>query len=154
MVALVTGGASGLGHATVKRLTKLGSKVVFCDLSTSKGHEIAKESGENVTYVPANVCKEEDVQNVLNEIERLHGRLNVVVNCAGLADAHPTYNFNKSRARELSEFHHILKVIFAVNIITIDFGLFHHFIVEFHILDKCIRTTKRKSISSEASRSK
>lgn len=117
-MALVTGGASGLGHATVKRLTKLGSKVVFCDLSTSQGHEIAQQCGEGVTYVPADVCKEDDVQNVLNEIVRLHGRLNVVVNCAGIAAAHPTYNFNKSVPRDLKQFQHILKVSLSKIIIN------------------------------------
>lgn len=109
-MALVTGGASGLGHATVKRLIKLGSKVVFCDLATSKGQEVAQQCGEGVTYIPADVCNEEDVQNVFNEIERLHGRLNVVVNCAGQAVAHPTYNFNKSRPRELKSFRQIFNV--------------------------------------------
>lgn len=106
----MTGGASGLGHATVSRLTKLGTKVVFCDLPTSKGQEIAQQFGDNVTYVPANVSKEIDVQNVIDEIERLHGRLNVVVNCAGLSDAHPIYNFNRERPRSLTGFQNILAV--------------------------------------------
>lgn len=113
LVTLVTGGASGLGHATVNRFIKLGSKVVICDLPTSKGHEIAEQCGEDVTYIPANVTKEDDVQNLMNEIERLHGQLNVVVNCAGIANAHPTYNFNKERPRDFADFKKILAVSLA-----------------------------------------
>lgn len=54
-MSLVTGGASGLGRATVERLAQQGGKVVLCDLATSKGNEIAKELGENVVFVPVNV---------------------------------------------------------------------------------------------------
>lgn len=52
---MVTGGASGLGRATVERLVKLGSRVVLCDLPTSKGNEVAKEIGDNVTFAPVDV---------------------------------------------------------------------------------------------------
>ena len=54
-VSLVTGGASGLGRATVERFARNGGKVVLCDLATSKGHEVAKEIGDNVVYVPVDV---------------------------------------------------------------------------------------------------
>lgn len=52
---MVTGGASGLGKATVERLVNLGSKVVLCDLPTSKGAEVAKSFGENVAFAPVDV---------------------------------------------------------------------------------------------------
>lgn len=106
----MTGGASGFGRATVEHFRKLGSKIVFCDLATSNGAAIAKDLGENVSFVPANVTKENDVGNVINEIERLHGRLNVVVNCAGIAYAHLMYNFKKDRPRDLHHFDPVLKV--------------------------------------------
>lgn len=94
---------------------KQGSKVVFCDLLTSSGHETAKEFGDTVTFVPANVVQEHDVQNVIDEIERLHGRLDIVVNCAGLCDSHPIHNFNKGRSRFLEGFKNILAVSVALN---------------------------------------
>lgn len=109
-MALVTGGASGLGRSTVARLTKLGTRVVFCDLQTSAGDQIAKEFGENVTYIPANVTNAHDVQNVIDEIDRIHGRLDVVVNCAGIANAHTTYNFKKNQTRNITTFDQVLKV--------------------------------------------
>jgi 3-hydroxyacyl-CoA dehydrogenase/3-hydroxy-2-methylbutyryl-CoA dehydrogenase len=53
---LVTGGASGLGKATVERLVQQGSRVVLCDLQSSKGHEVAKTIGEDkVIFAPVNV---------------------------------------------------------------------------------------------------
>lgn len=54
-MSLVTGGASGLGKATVERLLQQGNRVVLCDLPSSKGNEIAKELGDNVLFAPVNV---------------------------------------------------------------------------------------------------
>lgn len=55
-MSLVTGGASGLGKATVERLIRQGGRVVLCDLPTSKGSEVAKELGDkDVVFVPVDV---------------------------------------------------------------------------------------------------
>ena len=55
IVGLVTGGASGLGRATVERLVRQGGRAVICDLQTSKGHEVAKEFGDSAVFVPTDV---------------------------------------------------------------------------------------------------
>jgi len=56
-VALVTGGASGLGRGTVERFIKQGAKVVIADLPTSKGKTVADELGEaNAVFAPTDVC--------------------------------------------------------------------------------------------------
>jgi len=55
VIAIVTGGASGLGRATVARLVRNGARVTIADLPTSKGDDVAKELGERCTFVPANV---------------------------------------------------------------------------------------------------
>lgn len=109
-MTLVTGGASGLGRATVNRFANKGARVIFCDLPTSKGEEVAKEIGNDVKYVPANVTKEEDIKNVLEEIKKNYGKLDVLVNCAGVLNAHVTYNFNEKRARNLEDFVAVLQV--------------------------------------------
>lgn len=56
LVALITGGASGLGKGTVETLINHGLKVVIVDLPSSDGAEVAKYYGENCIFIPANVC--------------------------------------------------------------------------------------------------
>uniref|UniRef100_A0A8B9RSK3 HCD2 dehydrogenase n=1 Tax=Accipiter nisus TaxID=211598 RepID=A0A8B9RSK3_9AVES len=55
LVALVTGGASGLGRATVERLVEQGARVVLLDLPSSSGGQLAKELGERCAFAPADV---------------------------------------------------------------------------------------------------
>ena len=57
VVGLVTGGASGLGRATVERMVKEGGKVTLCDLSTSDGASIAKSLGDNCVFAPTDITK-------------------------------------------------------------------------------------------------
>jgi NAD(P)-dependent dehydrogenase (short-subunit alcohol dehydrogenase family) len=83
-VALVTGGASGLGGATVKELHEAGASVVIVDLPTSDGEVVAKELGERARFAPADVTVEAEVQAAVETAVREFGGLNVVVNCAGV----------------------------------------------------------------------
>ena len=55
-IALVTGGASGLGRAAAARLVRQGASVVIADLPSSRGEEVAREIGGNATFVPTDVC--------------------------------------------------------------------------------------------------
>jgi NAD(P)-dependent dehydrogenase (short-subunit alcohol dehydrogenase family) len=85
-VALVTGGASGLGLATVKALLDHGAQVVILDLPTSKGEVVAKELGDRVRFAAADVTDTETVTAALDVADSL-GPLRIVVNCAGTGDA-------------------------------------------------------------------
>ncbi|TQM04206.1 3-hydroxyacyl-CoA dehydrogenase [Pseudonocardia kunmingensis] len=85
-VALVTGGASGLGLATTKALRAAGARVVILDLPTSAGAERATELGDGVVYAPADVRSEADVTAALDAADAL-GPLRVAVNCAGTGNA-------------------------------------------------------------------
>ena len=85
-VALVTGGASGLGLATTKALLNQGASVVILDLPSSKGEDVAKELGDRVRFAPADVCSEEAVTKAFDLAETL-GPVRIVVNCAGTGDA-------------------------------------------------------------------
>ena len=58
-VCLVTGGASGLGRATVLRFVKRGANVILADLPSSDGENVAKEMGANVVFHPADVRTED-----------------------------------------------------------------------------------------------
>ncbi|XP_046605270.1 3-hydroxyacyl-CoA dehydrogenase type-2 [Neodiprion virginianus] len=124
-VALVTGGGSGLGLATVERFVKQGSKVVIADLATSKSHEIADQLGPSAAFSPTDVRSEEDVKTALNLVKEKFGKLDVVVNCAGIGIAYKTYNFNKKRAHELSDFENVLMVntVGTFNVIRLAAGL-------------------------------
>ena len=85
-VALVTGGASGLGLATVTQLLADGAQVVIVDLPSSNGKAIADELGPKAHFVPTDVTDEEQVQAAV-DAAAARGPLAVVVNCAGIANA-------------------------------------------------------------------
>ena len=82
-VALVTGGASGLGEATTRRLHESGASVVIIDLPSSPGQLLATELGDRVHFSPADVRDEAQVQAAIAAAQEL-GDLRIVVNCAGI----------------------------------------------------------------------
>ena len=82
-VALVTGGASGLGEATVRRLHEGGAAVVIVDLPTSPGAALAEELGDHVVFSPADVRDEAQVLDAIAAAKEL-GELRIVVSCAGV----------------------------------------------------------------------
>ena len=88
--ALVTGGASGLGLATVRRLHAAGARVAILDLPSSAGKTIADELGEGAVFAPGDVTSEEDVAAAVEAAAGL-GTLRIVVNCAGIGNARRTW---------------------------------------------------------------
>jgi NAD(P)-dependent dehydrogenase (short-subunit alcohol dehydrogenase family) len=82
-VAIVTGGASGLGNAAAQRLLSAGARVVLVDLPTSRGEQAAAELGDGARFAPADVTSEADVTAALDLASEL-GTVRVAVNCAGL----------------------------------------------------------------------
>ena len=94
IVALVTGGSSGLGLATVQRLIKQGAKgIVAFDLNFND--QISKSS--NILPIKGDVTSEEDVQKALDQCKQTFGRLDVAVNCAGIGIAERVYHFGKRK---------------------------------------------------------
>ncbi|MGK2286379.1 SDR family NAD(P)-dependent oxidoreductase [Pedomonas sp. V897] len=81
-VAVVTGGASGLGRATVEQIVKAGGKVVIADLPTSDGEAVARDLGPMVRFVPADVTNTDQMNAVFDAAEEM-GTLRAVVHCAG-----------------------------------------------------------------------
>ncbi|MEU5841238.1 3-hydroxyacyl-CoA dehydrogenase [Rhodococcus sp. NPDC047139] len=106
-VAVVTGGASGLGLATVKALLGDGAQVVIIDLPSSNGETIAKELGDRVRFVAADVTDEAAVTEALDVAESL-GPLRVAVNCAGIGNAIKTVS--KKGAFPLDAFKKVVDV--------------------------------------------
>jgi NAD(P)-dependent dehydrogenase (short-subunit alcohol dehydrogenase family) len=82
-VAVVTGGASGLGLATTKRLLDRGASVVVIDL---KGADAVSELGDRAQFVAADVTDPDAVTNALDAAEKI-GPLRINVNCAGIGNA-------------------------------------------------------------------
>ena len=86
-VTLVTGGASGLGQATVRTLVAGGGRVMILDRPDSAGETLVAELGDRVAYTPADVTDEAQVAAaVAGAVERF-GALNAAVNCAGVGIA-------------------------------------------------------------------
>lgn len=80
--AIVTGGASGLGGATVDLLAKAGAKVAIFDLNAELGEAKAKAVGGS--FIKVNVTDESEVEAAIAEAEGLHGKARILVNCAGI----------------------------------------------------------------------
>jgi NAD(P)-dependent dehydrogenase (short-subunit alcohol dehydrogenase family) len=85
-VALVTGGASGLGLATADRLLGEGARVVIVDLPSSNGEQVAAQRGDAVQFVAADVRDAEQVQAAVDAAEAM-GPLRILVHCAGRGGA-------------------------------------------------------------------
>ncbi len=88
--ALVTGGASGLGEATVRMLAQQGANVVIADLNEERGNALAEELGNSVRFQRTDVTNEADAQAAVNLAVDTYGGLHINVNCAGIAEARKT----------------------------------------------------------------
>ncbi|XP_071059825.1 3-hydroxyacyl-CoA dehydrogenase type-2-like isoform X2 [Pseudochaenichthys georgianus] len=108
MVGLVTGGASGLGRATVERLIQMGASAVILNLPSSDGAALAASLGARCAFAPADVTSEEEVQSAVSLATEKFGKLDLAVNCAGIAVAVKTYNFNKKIAHSLTDFQRVI----------------------------------------------
>src|SRR5215469_5961997 len=89
-VAVVTGGASGIGRATVLRFLEAGARVVFGDLNEARGEALVAEVGDpdRLRFLPADVSVESDVAALVTAAADAFGRLDVVFNNAGLGGAY------------------------------------------------------------------
>jgi len=93
-VALITGGASGLGLATAELLIKSGAKVMVLDLNEENAKAASESLGENASYAIANVTEEESVASAIQETVNKFGGLHITVNCAGIGSASKTVGKN------------------------------------------------------------
>ncbi len=81
-VALITGGAGGLGGATARRMAEEGAKVVIADLGEEAGRALAKELGGE--FVRLDVTREDQWEAAIAEVDGRHGRIDILVNGAGI----------------------------------------------------------------------
>lgn len=106
-VALVTGGASGLGEATVRHLVGQGARAVIVDLNRERGEALAAELGDGVRYAETNVADAEAVERAVAMAQEL-GTLRIAVSCAGIGPAAKTVG--KRGPHDLDLFRKVVEV--------------------------------------------
>lgn len=82
-VAVITGGAGGMGSAHVKRFIKEGAKVVIADLAVSNGANLAKELGNHALFIELDVTSEANWISLVEQTEKAFGPIDILVNNAG-----------------------------------------------------------------------
>ncbi|GLJ33738.1 hypothetical protein SUGI_0678190 [Cryptomeria japonica] len=87
-VAIITGGAQGIGEATVRLFSKHGAKVIIADIADDAGHKLAESLSQSATYIHCDVSKEQDVRAAVDLAMEKHGKLDVMFNNAGTGDGH------------------------------------------------------------------
>ncbi|MFD4819176.1 3-hydroxyacyl-CoA dehydrogenase [Peribacillus butanolivorans] len=107
-IAVVTGGASGLGAATVRNIIKKGGKAVIFDLSEENGVKMVEELGDSVIFIKTDVTSEESVLEALEQGIEKFGSINTIVNCAGIAIAEKV--IGKKGTHELKAFSKVVTV--------------------------------------------
>ncbi|XP_041027636.1 LOW QUALITY PROTEIN: tropinone reductase-like 1 [Juglans microcarpa x Juglans regia] len=85
-VAIITGGASGIGASAVQLFHEQGAKVVIADIEDDLGQAIANKLDEDVCYVHCDVSKEDNVSNLVDTTIEKHGKLDIMYNNAGVLD--------------------------------------------------------------------
>ncbi|XP_057455937.1 borneol dehydrogenase, mitochondrial-like [Lotus japonicus] len=106
-VALITGGASGIGEATARLFSKHGAQVVIADIQDDLGHSVCKDL-ESASFVHCNVTKEDEVETAVNMAVSKHGKLDIMFNNAGISGNNNTSILNNTK----SEF----EQVFSVNV--------------------------------------
>lgn len=101
-VAVITGGASGIGAKTVELFIEEGAKVVFVDMNAEKGKAFEAElktKNADAMFIEANITDEEQVKNIFKETIAAYGRVDVLFNNAGIGRVTPTEELEYSEWR-------------------------------------------------------
>ena len=114
-IAIVTGGASGLGEATVRNFAAGGAKVAIFDMNASKGEAVAAELGDNVIFQRVDVTDEASVKAGIDAAIAAFGGINTCINCAGIGVA------MKTMGKEGPHSYDLYKKVLEVNL----FGTFN-----------------------------
>jgi len=107
-VALVTGGASGLGAATVRMLVGAGGRAVILDLNEQLGRSMAAELGDAVRFVRADVSEPAEVEQAVKTATDAFGGLHICANCAGIGD--PQKVIGKEGPADLARYTKVIRV--------------------------------------------
>lgn len=118
-IALITGGASGLGESCVRSLSALGAKVAILDIAAERGEKLAAELGANVILVHADVTSDENSRAAVEKAVAAFGTIHVAINCAGVAD--PGKILSKKGPMSLAFFNRVVQInlVGTLNIIRL-----------------------------------
>lgn len=106
-VAIITGGARGMGESHVRKFVSEGAKVVFTDLNEEGGQALAAELGENVKFVKQDVTKAADWDIVVAETENTFGPVNVLVNNAGISMSKSIFEMTEADYRKIVDINQV-----------------------------------------------
>lgn len=106
--AIISGGASGLGEATAVLLSRMGANVVLLDLNEGQGSALAKRLKERAAFVKTDVTSPADVQHAVDFAIEKFGKIDIVVNCAGIAPAQKIAS--KKGPHDLDTFKKVIEV--------------------------------------------
>lgn len=106
-VAIITGGARGMGESHVRKFASEGAKVVFTDLNEEGGQALAAELGANVKFVKQDVTKAADWDTVVAETENAFGPVDVLVNNAGISMNKPLFEMTEADYRKIVDINQV-----------------------------------------------
>ncbi len=105
---LVSGGASGLGEATARRLAAAGANVVIADINQERGEAVREELGDPARFSPTDVSQEDSVAAAIRTAQDAFGGLNGAVSCAGVGD--PAKVLGKDGPHSLKLFERVIRI--------------------------------------------
>lgn len=107
-VAIITGGASGLGEATARHFSQLGVRVAVFDVNQDRGDQLANELGQGVAYYSTDITDGPSVERAVEEVMTRWGALHICCNYAGIAPAVKT--IGRDGPASLQAFRHVIDV--------------------------------------------
>lgn len=106
-VAIITGGARGMGASHVHTFVNEGAKVVFTDLNEEGGVALANELGENVHFIKQDVTNAADWDRVVAETEETFGPVNILVNNAGISISKSLFEMSEQDYRKIVDINQV-----------------------------------------------
>jgi 3alpha(or 20beta)-hydroxysteroid dehydrogenase len=106
-VAIITGGARGMGAAHVRLFASEGAKVVFTDLNEEEGRILEKEIGGNVKFIKQDVTDAVSWEKVVEDTEKIFGQVNILVNNAGISINKPLLEITEDEYRKIVDINQV-----------------------------------------------
>ena len=100
-VAIITGGARGMGASHVRLFASEGAKVVFTDLNEEEGQLLAQEIGDNVRFIKQDVTDGASWEKVVEETKKTFGQIDILVNNAGISMNRSLLEMTEAEYRKL-----------------------------------------------------